>query len=182
MQKLLQWTLDTIREEESCFSWMEEHRYEWAPLIKSAVSQATEGKTVLILTDEKRKWFGKYILNSVNDLNKERPLLPFYQLTDCFPSLQTIKHTEEIQLLEDVLELSYPHGYFLWYIGKGDHPYTKIAYRNDDSFLWVFDEEVQNSFALRSSDPQIDIKLLQLYKLFDATLSAALFGDLELES
>ena len=182
MQKLLKWTLDTIREEESCFSWMEEHRYEWAPLVKSAVSQATAGKTVLILTDEKRKWFGKYILNSINDLSKERPLLPFYQLTDCFPSLQTIKHTEEIQLLEDMLELSYPHGYFLWYIGKGDHPYTKLAYRNDDSFLWVMDEEVQNSFALRSSDPQMDIKLLQLYKLFDATLSATLFGDLELES
>ena len=182
MQQLLKWTLDTIREEESCFSWMEEHRYEWAPLVKSAVAQATAGKTVLILTDEKRKWFGKYILNSINDLSKERPLLPFYQLTDCFPTLQTIKHTEEIQLLEDMLELSYPQGYLIWYIGRGDHPYTKLAYRNDDSFLWVMDEEVQNAFALRSSDPQMDIKLLQLYKLFDATLSATLFGDLELES
>ena len=182
MQQLLKWTLDTIREEESSFSWMEEHRYEWAPLVKSAVAQATAGKTVLILTDEKRKWFGKYILNSINDLSKERPLLPFYQLTDCFPTLQTIRHTEEIQLLEDMLELSYPQGYLIWYIGRGDHPYTKLAYRNDDSFLWVMDEEVQNSFALRSSDPQMDIKLLQLYKLFDATLSATLFGDLELES
>jgi len=28
----------------------------------------------------------------------------------------------------------------------------------------------------------LDIKLLQLYKLFDSTLSAALFGDLDLES
>ena len=72
MQQLLKWTLETIREEESCFSWMEEHRYEWAPLVKSAVSQSIEGKTVLVVTDESRRWFGKYILHSINDLQKNR--------------------------------------------------------------------------------------------------------------
>jgi len=182
MQKLLKWTLDTIREEESSFSWMEEYRYEWAPLVKSAVSQSIEGKTVLILTDDSHKWFGKYILNSVNDLKKHRPLLPFYRLVDIFPNFQGLSSTEDLQLLEDMLEISYPNGYYVWYIGKGNHPYTKLAYRADNSFLWILDEEVQNSFALRSSDPLLDIKLLQLYKLFDNTLSAALFGELELES
>ena len=181
MQQLLKWTLDTIREDESCFSWMEEYRYEWAPLVKSAVSQSIEGKTVLILTDESRKWFGKYILNSINDLTKHRPLLPFYQLTDCFPNLQSVHNTEDLQLLEDMLDISYPNGYYIWYIGKAEHSYTKLAYRCDDSFTWIMDEEVQNSFKLRSSDPLIDIKLLQLYKLFDKTLSAVLFGDLDLE-
>ena len=181
MQALLKWTLETIREEESCFSWMEEYRYEWAPLVKSAVSQVLEGKTVLILTDESRKWFGKYILNTINDLRKNRPLLPFYQLSECFPSLQSIHSTPDIQLLEDMLDISYPNGYYIWYIGKGDHPYTKLSCRSDDSFLWLMDEEVQNSFALRSLDPLLDIKLLQLYKLFDNTLSTALFGDLDLE-
>jgi len=44
------------------------------------------------------------------------------------------------------------------------------------------DEEVENSFLLRSSDEMLDIKLLQLYKLFDRTLSQALFGELDLES
>lgn len=182
MQQLLGWTLDTIREEESCFSWMEEYRYEWAPLVKSAVSQAIAGKSVLIVTDASRKWFGKYIVNKINDLEKQRPLLPFFQLLDCFPDLQNINSTQDIELVEDMLDISYPNGYYIWYIGKGDHPYTKLAYRNDDSFLWVMDEEVQNSFSLRSSDPLLDIKLLQLYKLFDATLSAVLFGELELES
>ncbi len=181
MQQLLKWTLETIREEESSFSWMEEYRYEWAPLVKSAVSQVVEGKTVLVVTDESHKWFGKYILNYVNDLRKNRPLLPFYQLTECFPNLQSIHATKDIQLLEDMLDISYPNGYYIWYIGSGDHPYTKLAYRNHDNFLWVLDEEVQNSFALRSLDPLLDIKLLQLYKLFDNTLSAAIFGDLELE-
>jgi len=182
MQKLLKWTLETIREEESCFSWMEEYRYEWAPLVKSAVAQSVEGKAVLIVTDESRKWFGKYILNAVNDLRKNRPLLPFYQLSECFPNLSRLTSTSDMQLLEDMLEISYPNGYYIWYIGKGDHPYTKMAYRCENSFLWVLDEEVQNSFALRSSDPLLDIKLLQLYKLFDQTLSVTLFGELDLEA
>jgi hypothetical protein len=182
MQQFLKWTLETIREEESCFSWMEEYRYEWAPLVKSAVSKSMEGKTALIVTDESHKWFANYILNSINDLKKNRPLLPFYSLTSAFPNLQGMKSTQDLQLLEDMLDISYPNGYYIWYIGRGDHACTKIAYRNDDSFLWVMDEEVQNSFSLRSSDPQVDIKLLQLFKLFDATLSAALFGDLDLES
>jgi len=182
MQALLKWTLNTIREEDSCFSWMEEYRYEWAPLVKSAVAQSIEGKTVLILTDKEREWFGSYILNNINNLDKNRPLLPFYPLIDCFPNLQNIYNSKNIELLEDMLEISYPNGYYIWYIGKGDHPYTKIAYRNDDSFLWILDEEVQNAFTLRSKDNLLDIKLLQLFKLFDNTLSVTLFGDLDLES
>jgi len=180
MQQLLKWTLDTIREEESCFSWMEEYRYEWAPLVKSAVSQVLDGKSVLIMTDESREWFARYTVSAINDLSKHRPLLPFYHFSDTFPQLQQIQTTEEVQLLEDMLDISYPNGYYIWYIGRGDHPLTKLAYRNHDNYLWVLDEEVQNSFLLRSSDPQLDIKLLQIYKLFDTTLSAALFGDFEL--
>jgi hypothetical protein len=182
MQKLLKWTLETIREEESSFSWMEEYRYEWAPLVKSTVDQVLEGKTVLIVTDSSHEWFARYITDNINDLKKNRPLLPFYSLHNCFPNLQDLKATQDLQLLEDMLEISYPNGYFIWYIGKGDHTCTKLVYRNENSFLWVMDEEVQDSFAFRSSDPLLDIKLLQLFKLFDATLSAAMFGDLDLES
>ncbi|MEA2047227.1 MAG: HobA family DNA replication regulator [Campylobacterota bacterium] len=182
MQKLLRWTLETIREEESGFSWMEEYRYEWAPLVKSAVDQVLEGKTVLILTDESHEWFSKYITAQINDLKKNRPLLPFYPLSKCFPNFQEMKSTQELQLLEDMLEISHPNGYFIWYIGIGDHSCTKLVYRNENSFLWVMDEEIPDSFTFRSADTLLDIKLLQLFKLFDSTLSAALFGDLDLES
>lgn len=182
MQQLLKWTLETIREEASGFSWMEEYRYEWAPLVKSAVDQVLEGKTVLILTDETHDWFSKYITAQINDLKKGRPLLPFYSLSKCFPHFQEMKTTQELQLLEDMLDISYPNGYFIWYIGKGDHACTKLVYRNENSFLWIMDEEVQDSFLFRSLDPLLDIKLLQLFKLFDSTLSAALFGELDLES
>ncbi|MDQ7047274.1 MAG: HobA family DNA replication regulator [Sulfurovum sp.] len=182
MQQLLKWTLETIREEESSFSWMEEYRYEWAPLVKSAVDQILEGKTVLILTDPSYAWFSKYIVSTINNLDKNRPLLPAYSLLSCFPDLSSIKSTQDIQLLEDMLDISYPAGYFIWYIGRGSHSDTKLVYRNENSFLWIMDEEVQDSFAFRSGDPLLDIKLLQLYKLFDATLSASMFGDLDLES
>jgi hypothetical protein len=113
MQQLLKWTLDTIREDESCFSWMEEYRYEWAPLVKSAVAQSIEGKTVLVVTDESHKWFGKYILNNINELKKNRPLLPFCQLVDIFPNLQSLSSADDLQLLEDMLEISYPNGYYI---------------------------------------------------------------------
>jgi len=181
MQQLLKWTLETIREED-CFSWMEEYRYEWAPLVKSAVGQLVEGKSVLILTDVPRKWFGKYILESINAPHKNRPLLPVFPLVELFPNIRALSSTQDLQLLEDMLDIAYPNGYFIWYIGKGDHPFTKFAYQCDDSFLWIMDEEVENSFALRSSDEMLDIKLLQLYKLFDKTLSQVLFGDLDFES
>ena len=182
IQELLKWTLETIREEESSFSWMEEYRYEWAPLVRSAVEQSIDGKTVLVMTDESHQWFAKYILNAVNDLRKNRPLLPFYPLSECMPNLAKLKTTQDLQLLEDMLDISYPNGFYIWYIGRGDHPFTKFAYRCENSFLWIMDEEVPNSFALRTADPLLDIKLLQLYKLFDKTLSATLFGDLDLES
>jgi hypothetical protein len=181
MQQLLKWTLETIREEDG-FSWMEEYRYEWAPLVKSAVTQLIEGKSVLLLTDMPRNWFGRYIQGNINALNKNRPLLPVFPLTELFPNIEGLSSTQDMQLLEDMLDIAYPHGYFIWYIGKGDHPFTKFAYRCDDSFLWIMDEELENSFLLKSHDEMLDIKLLQLYKLFDKTLSQALFGDLDFES
>ncbi len=181
MQKLLDWTLKTIREDESDFSWVEEYRYDWSPLVKSATSKILEGQSILLLTDDGNQWFGDYVVSKINLLQNNRPFLPFYQLKAIFPNLPSVVSTQEIELLEDMLDISYPNGYFLWYIGSGDHPYTKLAYRSDENFLWVTDEEVQNSFPLRGSDELRDIKLIQLFKLFNQTVDAALFGELDLQ-
>lgn len=181
MQKLLNWTLETIRKEESGFSWMEEHRYDWAPLVKGAVSKILDGQTVLLLTDDENRWFGKYVTTKINLLQNNRPFLSIYPLITIFPNLSTVTSTKEIELLEDMLDISFPNGYYIWYVGKGDHPYTKLVYRSDENFLWVIDEQVQNSFAFRGNDELRDIKLLQLFKLFNQTIDAALFGDLDLE-
>lgn len=181
MQKLLDWTLETIRKEESDFSWMEEYRYEWVPLVESAVSRIIEGQSVLLVTDEKHQWFADYAATRINLLENNRPLLPFYRLEALFPNLPSVVSIQEIDLLEDMLDISYPGGYFIWYIGSGGHPYTKLAYRSDDNFLWIMDEEVQNSFSLYGSGELRDIKLLQLFRLFSQTIDAALFGELELD-
>ncbi len=181
MQQLLNWTLNTIRQDESDFSWMEEYRYDWAPLVQSATNKIISGQTLLIVTDKENHWFGSYASNKINSINHNRPFLPIYLLRSIFPNLSTINSTQDIELLEDMLDISYPNGHFMWYIGRGDHPYTKIVYRNDDNFIWMMDDEVQNSFPLRSSDKLRDIKLLQLYKLFDQTIDATLFGELDLD-
>jgi len=182
MKDLLTWTLETIRSDDTMMSWLEERRYDWAPIVDNAISKILEGQTVILLTDEQNGWFEKYIIHNINRSNVNRPLMPFFSFDALYPFANTIKKDQDIDILFDMLDLSYPQGYFFWYIGKADHPKARIAFRNDESLLWVMDEEMTNSFTLRSYDELIDIKLLQLFRLFDKTLSAALFAEIDLGS
>jgi len=181
MTEILNWTLEAIREEDSSFSWMEECRYEWVPIIQSAVQKILEGQSILILTDESRGWYAKYIASKINNLTNERPFLPVYTLKSMFPNLDKLKNTEELDLLEDMLDISYPNGYFIWYIGSADSIYTKFVFRNDENLLWIIDGDVPNSFYLRNGSTSLDIKLIQLFKLFNKTVDASLFNKLSLE-
>lgn len=181
MQKFSTWTLEAIRSESSDFSWMEEYRFDWIPLVHSVVSDIINGQTVLIVTDESSRWFGHYIQHKINDISKNRPLLPFYQLSRLLQNLNGVSSTQDLQLVEDMLDISFPNGYAVWYIGKSEDACTKLPFKKENSFMWIMDEPIERSFPLRSSDPQLDIKLLQLFKLFDATLSAVLFGEIELD-
>ena len=181
MTSLLNWTLDTIREEDSSFSWMEECRYDWVPVVQSAVSKIIEGQTVLILTDDKRGWYAKYVASKINNLQNERPFLPVYTLKSMFPNLDKMNNAQELDLLEDMLDISYPNGYFIWYIGSADSAYTKFVFRNDENLLWIIDGDVPNSFYLRGGNASLDIKMIQLFKLFNKTIDAALFGDISLD-
>ncbi len=176
MQKLLTWTLESIREEDSSFSWLEEYRYEWTPLVKSAVSKIRDGYSVLIITDDENRWFAKYIMSKINHKDLNRPFLPIFPLETIFPNLKTLNSVVDFELLGDMLDISYKEGYYIWYIGKSDHTYAKFSYKNDDNFLWVLDDEIPNSFRFRSHDPLLDIKLLQLFKLFNKTIDIALFN------
>lgn len=182
MKDLLTWTLETIRSDDTMMSWLEERRYDWAPIVGNAVSKILEGQTVILLVDDRNKWFEEYIIHHINRPNVNRPLMPFFSFDALYPFASTIKKDQDIEILFDMLSLSYPQGYFFWYIGKADHPKARIAFRNDESLLWVMDEEMTNSFTLRSYDELIDIKLLQLFRLFDKTLSAALFAEIDLGS
>jgi len=179
LQALLKWTLDTIRADEAMMSWLEEQRFEWTAAAAQAIQQIVEGRTMIIITDHERKWFSHYITSSLNHPSKERPIIPIVCLDQVYPYYDAITGGEKIDILTDMLSMSYGDEYFFWYIGKGDDKRADIAKREDSSFLWIMDEDFQNAFPLRSYDKLLDIKLLHLYRIFDKTLNAVLFGEVE---
>ncbi len=81
-----------------------------------------------------------------------------------------------------MISLSYKDNYLFWYIGSGDDKRSDIAKRRENSYFWIFDEDFHNAFKLKSYDTYLDIKLLQLYKLFNASLNAAMFGEVDVDS
>ncbi len=175
------WTLNAIRYDETMMSWMEERRYDWVPLASSALEKIVSGYSVILITDKEREWFAEYILYNINKPNKNRPFVPTYILKDMIPYIDNIKKEEDIELLYDMINLSFKEEYFFWYIGKGDTPRSMIAKRKDDSFLWIMDEEMQNNFYLKSYDDTLDLKLFQLFRLFDKSLDATIFGEIDLK-
>lgn len=179
MQAYLDWTLKTIRKGGSHLSWMEERRLEWVPLAVSRLETLLGGYTFIVLTDSQRAWFSRYILSSINTTTNNRPLLPFVSLESFFPDLDVLKSNQEQdrELLEDMLSLAFPNGYIFFYVGKGNDFRSQIAKRRDDSFLWLIDEKIQNSFFLSSQDESLDVKLIQLFKLMNKTIDALLFAE-----
>jgi len=174
-----QWSLDAIRAEGGSLSWLEESRFEWSKTTAYALEQILKGKTIVLITDEKRKWLQEYIVSSINDIALERPLIPIISIESIYPYYDNINGGEMIDMLDDMIALSYKNDYFFWYIGKGEDKRSDIAKRNDESYFWIFDEDFNNAFRLKSYDPHLDIKLLQLYRLFDASLSATIFGEVD---
>ncbi|MBU0633139.1 HobA family DNA replication regulator [bacterium] len=181
MQDFEKWTLDTIRSDGASLSWLEEHRFEWTTVVELAVSQIMEGKTIVLITDRERKWFEKYILTSLNKLNTDRPIIPIVSIDSLYCHYEDISGAKMIDMIDDMLSMSYKEDYFFWYIGKGEDKRVDIAKRKDTSFLWIFDEDFHNSFTMKSYDSLLDIKLLQLFNIFNLSLSAVLFGEVEVE-
>lgn len=182
MPDFAQWSLDAIREEGGSLSWLEEYRFEWSKTTAFALEQILNGKTVILITDEKRKWFENYILSSINGELLERPLIPIISIDNIYTHYNSVNGGEMIDIIDDMISLSFKNDYFFWYIGKGDDKRSDIAKRKDESYFWIFDEDFNNAFTLKSYDTNLDIKLLQLYKLFDASLNAAMFGEVDASS
>ena len=182
MQDFKEWTLDAIREEGSSFSWLEEQRFDWSTTTSHSLEQIINGKTIILITDQSRKWFEKYILSSINTAKQDRPLLPIVSIDSMYQHYDNISGGDMIDVVEDMIALSHKDDYFFWYIGKGDDKRADIAKRKDNSYFWIFDEDYLNAFNLKSYDKSLDIKLLQLYKLFDASLNGAMFGEVDVIS
>lgn len=173
----LKFTLEQIRQSGAYMSWLEERRLEWSPLIASKLSLLLQGYTFVMITDEQRTWFEEYFLSKIN-ANNVRPYVPFVSLEGIYH--KTCKNQEDIALLNDLLSISFPNGYVYFYIGKNSDFKSQIARSKEDSLLWLFDEQLQNSFFLSSNDKELDFKLISLYKIFDKSLDAAIFSKVEI--
>ena len=179
MQSFEKWTLDAIRSDGASLSWLEEYRFEWTTIVELAISQIMEGKTIVLITDRERKWFESYITGSVNKLSTDRPIIPIVSIVSIYTHYDDISGAKMIDMLDDMLSITYKEDYFFWYIGKGEDKRVDIAKRKDNSLLWIFDEDFQNAFTMKSYDSQLDIKLLQLFTLFNLSLNAVLFGEVD---
>ncbi|MBN2782911.1 MAG: hypothetical protein JXQ66_06690, partial [Campylobacterales bacterium] len=84
MLDFAQWSLDAIREEGASLSWLEEQRFEWTTTSSLALEQVLSGKTIILITDDRRKWFEKYLINSINSENLDRPLLPIISIDSIY--------------------------------------------------------------------------------------------------
>ena len=177
-----QWSLDAIREEGGSLSWLEELRFNWTTTTAHALEQILSGKTIILITDEKRKWLENYILTNINGVSMERPPIAVISIDSIYPHYNNVSGGEMIDMVDDMIAQSYKNDYFFWYIGKGEDKRSDIAKRQDNSYFWIFDEDFNNAFTLKSYDNLLDIKLLQLYKLFNASLNATMFGEVDASS
>ncbi len=176
------WTLEQIRSKGSALSWMEERRFDWVAIAAAAIEQLMSARTLLLITDREREWFARYTLSRLNKFDTQRPLLPIISLGTIFPYLDKINDSEQLKILEDMLSLAFPNDHMFFYIGKGSDPRAQIAKSKSDSLLWLLDETAQNSFSLSSKDEDLDIKLIQLLMLFDKSIDAILFCEVDIQS
>ena len=183
MQEFTNWTINSIREDILIGNWMEERKFDWIPLVAKAITNIIEkNRSVLIITDNEHIWFKNYILANINKKSLNRPMLPFYAFDSFTASVEDIKTEVDIQLIKDMLNISFPNGYFFWYIGKSKTKFSTLAKISEDSFLWLMDEDTPESFFLNSQDEALDIRLLNMFRLFNKTLAAVLFAEIDVHN
>ncbi|KAA6226366.1 MULTISPECIES: HobA family DNA replication regulator [unclassified Campylobacter] len=177
MGDLHSFSLDYIRNNGVFYSWMETRRLEWAPLMQARLKLLLEGRTFILICDDSRLWYENYFLQSIN-ANPARPMLPFVSLRAFYD--KKFQNKEDIALLNDMLEIAFPNGFVYFYIGSIHDKKSQIARSRDDSLLWIFDEQLQDSFYLNSKDKDLDMKLIVLFKLLDKSLDAILFSKISI--
>lgn len=183
MQEFLNWTVDIIRKDKYLSPWLEEKKYEWTPLVSKNISNVLDKNfSIIIVTDKEREWFLEYILTNINSIKQNRPFLPYYDFKSFYKYIDNIKSDEDISHIKDMLSISFPNKYCFWYIGKGQDIRATIPKVLKNSFLWLFDEEKQDAFNLKSNDEALDMKLLQMFRLYNKTLSASLFAEINVEN
>jgi len=159
--------------------WMEERRVDFVPLLSDFLSHIIEGKSVLIITDKPRDWYGNYLIQKINNFNEFKPsFIPIYKLQSVVPQIEMAKHPEHFDMIEDMLNISF-NEYIFWYIGVETN-LLKFARRKPESFFWIMDVDLSKNFYLKSIDEKLDMKLLNLADLLNESIKAAIFGEVEI--
>jgi len=177
---LLEWTKDVVMNDNSLKGWFKERIYEWVPLCNEAMIELMKGTPFLVVTDRERDWFNYYIVNNINSIKNNRPFVPVYSLMNFIPYSHKTDKIEYLDMVEDMLDITFKGEYKFWYIGKEESNIYKLVQRKENSFVWLFDKEYQNTFFLKSYVPELDYQLMNLFKLFNKTITSSMFGEIEL--
>jgi hypothetical protein len=180
MQKLLSWTNTTISKNGLLRGWIEEKKIEWVSHMSSPLkSLLHKGSSILIVTDSEFEWFENYILSTINNSVQKRPFLPFYSLNSFCTKVNCPIVDKDITLIQDMLSISFPHGYTIWYIGKlEDSRANLVKISKNRPIIWSLDKE-RESFLIPKENQ--DIRLLQLFKLLNLTISGVVFDEINLD-
>jgi hypothetical protein len=178
-QKFLNWLGNTIRQEDFIGPWIDVRKSELLPFFSNTITNVLNGVTIIVITDSDREWFLKYIMTTVNHKYQNRPMLPFVDLQSLVPDINKVDTDMDIEYIIDYLDICFPNDYQFFYIGKAQDKRIKITRSKEDNFLIAFDDELPQSFYLHSLDESLDIKLMQLFKLFNMTISETLFGNID---
>ena len=173
--EFLKYTLDIIRQNGTSMSWLEEKRLEFAPLLSSRLKLLIQdSRPFIFICDDERAWYEEYFSSNINS-RSHRPFVPFFSLKSLCKN--TISTSNDIALLNDLLELSFPNGYVFFYVGLSTNKMAQVAKSKDDSLLVVFDDKnIHNSLYIPLKESNLDSKLISLYKFFDSSLEAILLS------
>jgi hypothetical protein len=178
MMDLNRFILDLIRKKN--IKWMEERRLDFVPLLSIFLYHIVDGKSVLIYTDKDREWYGDYLVNKINSFGEFKPsFIPIYLLKKIVPQIQKAKHPEEFEMIEDMLNISFNENYIFWYIGKETN-ILKFIRKKPESFFWIMDTDLSKNFYLKSTDNNLDRKLLDLADIINESIKAAIFAEVEI--
>jgi len=169
--------IDLIRKKK--YSWLEERRLDLVPLLSIFLNEVLDGKSVLIITDEKRKWFAEHILEKINNFNELKPqLFPFFILENVVPQIKIANTETHFDMIEDMLNVAF-EDYIFWYVGS-ETPLLEFTRRKKNSLYFIFDNDNSYNFFLKSTDDFLDIKLLHLADIVKEALLKVVFSEVSL--
>ncbi|WP_104749591.1 HobA family DNA replication regulator [Helicobacter cynogastricus] len=155
------------KEQCACLGRADIASYDWEGFM-ACITHISNGGCVLLCVDAPRTWFKKYVFTHLN-AKALRPPLP---IVDGLLGLNwLLQDVQNLPLILNLLNLTYKN-YLLWYVGEEGILSTLAT--NTKGLLWI----LQDGF-LNPSDPLCDLKLLQLYKVFETILFESLLGILD---